>query len=114
VNLDQVCITKDATIEIALQKLQDNKKRFLICFDDKNIVLGLITDGDIRRCFLEGLIISDSISKVINSNFEYLTANSTFDQVCEKFKSDKIDFLPIVDRDMELKNIITKKRLFSA
>ena len=108
--MNNLIIKNKDSIKIALQKLQNNKKRFLICLDDSEVLLGLTTDGDIRRGFLDGLTVSDSISKVINTNFQYLTLNSSFDEVCEKFKSDKIDFLPIVNNNMNLVNIITKKQ----
>ena len=107
--MNNLIIKNKDSIKTALQKLQENKKRFLICLDNK-LVSGLITDGDIRRGFLDGLTVSDSINKVINTNFQYLTLNSSFDEVCEKFKSDKIDFLPIVNNNMNLVNIITKKQ----
>lgn len=108
--MKNLIINQNSSLKEALQKLQNNKKRFLICLDDSEVILGLISDGDIRRGFLDGLIISDSISKVINTTFEYLTIDSSFDEVCDKFKSDKIDFLPIVDKDMKLVNVITKKQ----
>ena len=108
--MNNLIIKNKDSIKIALQKLQNNKQRFLICLDDSEVLLGLTTDGDIRRGFLDGLTVSDSISKVINTTFEYLKIDSSFDQVCEKFKSDKIDFLPIVDKDMKFINIITKKQ----
>ena len=108
--MNDLVIKHSDNIKVALQKLQDNKKRFLICFDDNKTILGLITDGDIRRAFLDGFTIFDSISKVVNTYFEYLTVDSSFDEVCEKFKSDKIDFLPIVNQEMKLINIITKKQ----
>jgi mannose-1-phosphate guanylyltransferase/mannose-6-phosphate isomerase len=108
--IKNIIININSTILDALQKLQTNKKRFLICLDDKNTILGLVTDGDIRRGFLQGLVIDDSLQKLININFEYLKISSTFDEVCEKFKSEKIDFLPIVDSDMKFVNIITKKQ----
>lgn len=105
-----IIIKHNDNLKVSLEKLQKNKKRFLICIDDNNLVLGLITDGDIRRGFLDGVIITDSMKKVLNTTFEYLKIDSSFDQVCEKFKSDKIDFLPIVDKYMKLLNIITKKQ----
>lgn len=108
--MNNLIIKNKDSIKTALQKLQENKKRFLICFDNNKSVLGIVTDGDIRRGLLDGLTIFDSINKVINTNFQYLTLNSSFDEVCEKFKSDKIDFLPIVNNNMNLVNIITKKQ----
>jgi mannose-1-phosphate guanylyltransferase/mannose-6-phosphate isomerase len=109
-NFREITIYNNDTIKVALQKIQDNKKRFLICLDENNVVLGLITDGDIRRGFLESLTITDPINEILNSDFEYLTIDSSFNEVCKKFKSDKIDFLPIVDKDMKLINVITKKQ----
>ena len=108
--MNHLIIKQNESIKVALQKLQENKKRFLICLRDNEFIFGLITDGDIRRGFLDGLTISDVVSKVVNTHFEYLTVESSFDEVCEKFKSDKIDFLPIVEKDMKLVNIITKKQ----
>lgn len=108
--INNLLINCNATVKIALEKLQNNKKRFLICLDDRNCILGLITDGDIRRAFLNDLTISSSVSKVINRHFEYLNINSTFEQVCKKFKLKEIDFLPIVDGNMKLVNVITKKQ----
>ncbi|XDZ63095.1 CBS domain-containing protein [Alphaproteobacteria bacterium LSUCC0396] len=108
--MNNLIIRSSDSIRVALNKIQDNKKRFLICLDDNNTILGLATDGDIRRGFLLGLHMDDSVQKLININFDYLTVFSTFDEICEKFKSNKIDLLPIIDSDMKLVNIITKKQ----
>jgi len=108
--MNNLIIQQNDNIKCSLEKLQENKKRFLICLDDNEVILGLITDGDIRRGFLNGCTILDTVDKVVNSVFDYLTLSSPFDEVCEKFKSDKIDFLPIIDDNMKLINIITKKQ----
>lgn len=108
--MNNVIVKYNESIKLALNKLQDNKKRFLICLDENESILGLVTDGDIRRGFLQGLCIDDSVQTLINVNFQSLSINSSFNEVCEKFKSDKIDFLPIVDNSMKLINIITKKQ----
>lgn len=108
--MDNITIMYYDSIEAALKKLQDNKKRFLICVDDIKCVIGVLTDGDIRRAFLNNLNIEDKINNVYSSNFQYLYSTSPFNEFCEKFKSDKIDFLPIVDKEMKLINVITKKQ----
>lgn len=103
-------IENSDNIKTVLEKLQENKKRFLICTDSNGYVHGVLTDGDIRRGFLDGLTISDSVDKVLNNEFVYLKTISSFDDICEKFKSEKIDFLPILDEDMKFVNVITKKQ----
>jgi len=101
--------TTDSIIE-ALKKLEKSKKRFLCCINEENVLIGTITDGDIRRAFLKGSLITDKIHVVYNKNFNYLKHNSIFDTVCELFKSDKVDFLPIVNDEMKLMNVLTKKQ----
>ncbi len=107
--MNNLLINNNETIKNVLKKIQVNKKRFLICVDNCNRVTGVITDGDIRRAFLNDLTIKNTIENICSNNFEYLSLDSSFDRICEKFKSEKIDFLPIVDIDMKLVNVITKK-----
>ncbi len=107
---DKVIINSNEIIKSTLLYLQENKKRFLICVDKQNKVEGVITDGDIRRAFLNGLTINSYVNQVMTTIFEYIFITSSFYDVCEKFKSDKIEFLPILDKEMKLLNIITKKQ----
>jgi len=93
-----------------LEKLDNNKKGFLIVIDDDNKVLGTMTDGDIRRALLIGHDVFAPIEDIYNKKFDFLKIDATFDTICEKFKSDKINFLPIVNKDYKLINIITKKQ----
>jgi mannose-1-phosphate guanylyltransferase/mannose-6-phosphate isomerase len=103
-------IYHESNIKDALNLLQKNQKRFLVCLDYNEKILGVITDGDIRRALLDNLTIDDKIEKLYNKNFKYLKTNSTFDEVCKLFKSDKIDFLPIVNEEKKLINVLTKKQ----
>ncbi len=105
---NNIIIKEDETINKALKKLEINKKRFLIVLNEENKVIGTLTDGDIRRSFLRGLDINSII--YYNKDFKFLNINSTFDEVCELFKNEKVDFLPIVDKNNKLVNIITKKQ----
>ena len=108
--MNAVIIDTRESILNAIEKLQKNKKRFLICVNNEEVVEGVITDGDVRRGFLEGYMLKDSVQSILNQDFEYLLTTSKFDHICEKFKSEKIDFLPIVDHNLKLKNVITKKQ----
>ncbi|QKF81084.1 CBS domain-containing protein [Halarcobacter ebronensis] len=108
--MNSIIIMHNDTIKTALEKLQKNKKRFLICLDDKKYLLGVVTDGDIRRAFLNSFTLEDKIDNVYCHDFQYLYLTSSFSEVCEKFKSEKIDFLPIINKDKKLVNIITKRQ----
>lgn len=95
----------------ALQKINDNQKGFLIVEDDKGIVLGTLTDGDIRRAFLNGKKLKDTVEGSYKENFTFVNIEDDFSTVINIFKNKSINFLPILDERRVLKNIITKKNL---
>jgi mannose-1-phosphate guanylyltransferase/mannose-6-phosphate isomerase len=95
----------------ALHKIEENKKGFLIILDDKDHVVGTLTDGDIRRALLSGKNLNAQIEDIYNKDFKYVYDTDEFGDVVEIFKSIKIDFLPILSHDGSLRNIITKKNM---
>lgn len=109
-NLELFSILPESSILLALQKIDANKKGFLIVTDEGGRVLGTLTDGDIRRSFINGKTTNETIKGIFNSSYEFIDINSSFEEVTEKFKSPKIDFLPIVDTEHRLVNVITKKQ----
>ena len=104
-------ISKTASIKEALIKIDKNNKGFLIVLNNEKKVIGTITDGDIRRLFISGLSLSDPI--VFKTSLKYLKDTDSFNKVCELFKSEKTNFLPICDDEMRFVNLITKKQFHS-
>ena len=95
----------------ALTKIDANKQGFVIVIDEENKVLGVLTDGDVRRAIINGRTSEESISNVYTSNAKKVSVNDGFEIVTELFKSQAIKFLPIIDSDEKLVNIITKNQM---
>lgn len=113
-DLSQYTIQPTQTIFDALGKIEFNKKGFLIVTNENDIVLGTMTDGDIRRAFLKGLTVNNSIETIYSKNFNYINIEDSFERVIELFKPSKINFLPIIDARGKLTNVITKTQLHYA
>ncbi|WP_457563542.1 CBS domain-containing protein [Caminibacter pacificus] len=107
-DLNDFIINRDATIIDALKKIDKNKKGFLIVVDEFKKVVGTLTDGDIRRELIKGRKLENKIE--YNRKYEKIYTNESFFTISEKFKSEKISFLPIVNEDNVLQNVITKKQ----
>jgi len=107
---EKLTIDSSALLREALELIDENKKRFLICLNEVNEVVGIITDGDIRRALLDGVQLTDRLTKVYQDDFKFLNTTSSFDEVCEIFKFDKIDFIPVLNKKKKLVNILTKKQ----
>lgn len=108
--LDKLKLSQKSTILEAIQKIEENKSGFVLVIDKEKLI-GTLTDGDIRRALLNQYKVTDSIMNIIKPNFEYLRITDSFDSIINKFKNSKIQYLPIVDHDDRLVNVITKKQL---
>lgn len=109
-NFDLYTIEYNAPHLKAFQKIEENRKCFLIVLKDEKVV-GTFTDGDVRRAFLKGVLVSDSIEKTYNKNFEYLEENHGVIDAIKQFQRGHIKFLPVLDKQGKLKNIVTKENL---
>ena len=61
------CLDKNKSIRDAIELLEAAKNKLLVVLD-KGRVLGTITDGDMRRHFLKGGLLSDAVSYAMNSD----------------------------------------------
>ena len=64
------CHISDMLID-AWKKINDNGKHTVFVVDEKNVLKGIITDGDIRRFLLSGGSLNDKVTSVVNTNFVY-------------------------------------------
>ncbi|WKY48559.1 CBS domain-containing protein [Eubacteriaceae bacterium ES3] len=109
--LDNYILEEHENIEKALKKIDDNRKGFLVITDQSNKVLGTLTDGDLRRAFINGLTTVDKVCSIYNKNFKTLSNQDDFSKAIELFKKTRVEFLPIINKRGELINIITKKNM---
>ncbi len=109
-NLTLFTASPDISVRDALKMIDENKKGFLIIADDNDAVLGTLTDGDVRRAFLKGASVDDGIEGLYTRNSKFLKQSDGIPKATEMFKSESIKFLPIVDEETRLLNIITKIR----
>lgn len=101
-------ILEDTTILECLRIIDKTKKNFLIVLDKTGVLIGIITEGEIRRLILKGLSLADNI--IYNNKFICINQEDSFLKLFEYFKIDKINFIPIVDNSGKLVNVITKKQ----
>lgn len=109
--LQPFIIEQDKMALEALKKIDQNRKGFLIVIGDNESVAGVLTDGDIRRAFIKGVSINDSIGEIYIKEFESLKLADGIAGAIELFKNEAIKFLPVIDDNGKLLNIITKSQI---
>ena len=106
--LKTLFVKENATVKQVLNKLQKLKiknQKFCLVSNSKNKIIDVLTDGDIRRILLKTDKLDAQIKHFLKKKFFYsreknLTKNKKF------LKLKKIKFLPILNQDNSLKDII--------
>jgi dTDP-glucose pyrophosphorylase len=97
----------------SLEELPGNDIRILFVTDEKNKMLGTLSDGDIRRGLLNGFLISDNISKYINTKFKYLKKGEEDLEKIKEFKSEGVFLVPVLDDNNCLVEILNFEQLIT-
>ena len=69
---------------------------------DNNVVVGTITDGDIRRGIINGLTIDDSLEKFIFRNFSFIEEGNEDFSKLQEFRKRKLKAVPLLTKNKQL------------
>lgn len=103
-NLETFIAAEENSIREVMKKIADNAKGLVfICKDGR--LLATVTDGDIRRYILAGGDIEGEVSKAAHYSpvFAYREESGSAKDIMIK---QGVTALPIVTRDMEIKDIV--------
>lgn len=88
-----------STIQQAIHSLENSSMQIVLAVSPGNKLVGTLTDGDIRRAFLKGHRLDDSIDDVIHYNPLVVPPQMGRDLVLQLMKINKVHQLPIVDQE---------------
>lgn len=113
-NLKSLCVTSDSSILDAMSTLDRNGKGITLVvnsLDDMELV-GIVTDGDLRRAILRNVNTQSNITTVMNNSMITGNCGLVYEEVLSIFLHRKINHLPIVDQNKKLKDLIVLKDLY--
>lgn len=105
-----ITVGPDEFISAAIQKLADHNKGALPVCNDKNELLGIVTERDIvRKCFVRGGDFTNKkIMDIMTKQVAITTLDDDLDYAIKTMKKEKIRHLPIVD-DKKVVGIISMR-----
>lgn len=109
-NTEKYLINDNASIKEALIKVEENHYGMIFTKSSTGKVIGLATDGDIRRALLRGVNLDDSISVCVNREFVSASTEFSREQLIKRLDS-QIRFIPILDEAGKLHSVVSKDYL---
>ena len=88
-----------SSIKDAITVINDFPAQIALVVDQSSILLGTITDGDVRRGLLKGFSLSDEVTKIMNKNFQFISGVYNNDQILKLMKKKSIKQVPIIDKN---------------
>ena len=100
-DIDTLICRETDTIRHTMKVIGEGRKKIAFVLElHSNKIIGTVSDGDIRRALLDGLEMSDSVSKCMYTEFTYINNNNSNIQFFSAYEG--INIIPVVDDDMNL------------
>lgn len=87
----------NSTIKQAIAKLNDTGLQIVLVLNERDTLLGTVTDGDIRRGLLRGLALDEPVDSVMRSNSLVVPPEMSREMVLQLMHANRFRQLPVVD-----------------
>lgn len=105
--MEKFLVNKETNILEALKKITSNRAKHLVVVDNKNRVIGILSDGDIRRAILKKIKLQAKIAKIFNKRFLFFNEKQFSSKRAMILMAKKnISFAPILNAKKKLVDVI--------
>jgi len=115
--VDEIKISPSTLIRKALEVIDQGAMKIALVVDEEQVLIGTLSDGDIRRGLLSGLGMEDSIETIYNKKPTVCRLNDPKEKIIQTAVSRRVYQVPLVD-DMgkvvklaEIDHLIKKEKL---
>jgi dTDP-glucose pyrophosphorylase len=96
---EEALVEADTSIEKVMGIIADASLQAAIVVDEKNKLLGMVTDGDIRRGILGGVGLEEPVERVMNKEPTTVLSGADEQIILSVMKNKKIHQVPVVDEE---------------
>ncbi len=110
--MKQLFIDEESDIITALKQMDSVGKKLLIV-QRNNKYFSLISIGDIQRAIINNLPLHAKINKIIRKQVVVAYENDNQNVIKDKMLNARVEFMPILDQDGNLKDIVFWESIFT-
>lgn len=111
--IQNISISKNATILDALKRMDLIKRKLLIVTNDENLFCGLVSIGDIQRAIIKDINITEEIQKILRDDVIIAHQNDDIENVKTRMKERRNEFMPIINDERKVVKVIFWDELFT-
>lgn len=106
-------IKNNITLKQSIIKMTEFKQSFIL-YVENELLLGIFTDGDLRRILNNNYNLEEKIKNLINKNVLYFNEDELINNIIENYKNSSFldSGIPILDSNKKIKGILNKSVLF--
>lgn len=108
-NYSNLTVTPSASLKEALKVIDAGAMRLALVVDDDGILLGTLSDGDVRRALIHGLSLAEPVSRAMNRMPRTVLASADRNDVVATMEKNDLLVIPIVDSKQHLVGIFSHK-----
>lgn len=111
---DNVIVTyKSQSILDSIKLLNKSSKSIIFFVNSKGILIGSLTDGDIRRSLLKNRALNENVMFAINKKCYFVYTNFDNKKVLKKINDQDLIAVPVLKKDKKITNVVYSKNLIS-
>ncbi len=111
--ISQHIINEDRSVLDALHSinsLKSNETLTLFVTDKDNVIIGSLTDGDIRRSLTTNGTLATKVGNIAHRNFIYLMHGDYDLKIINSARNKGIELLPVLDRQHRIVDLVNLKK----
>ena len=101
------CIPKDTSIIETLRTIDKAALQFALVVSEENHLIGVVSDGDIRRGLLRGVALSSPVEEIMNTKPVVANICQEKHYIANMMRKYALHHIPVVNENNELVNLYT-------
>jgi dTDP-glucose pyrophosphorylase len=112
--IHDISIREDSTLRVAMEAIQRGACWLALVIDAEGVLLGLVTDGDVRRALLAGATLNDPVEPHMKKKFTAVPPTAGRSEVLDIMRARTLNQIPIVDEAGKLVGLHLLREIIGA
>jgi len=113
-DISSFIIHPDNSLRKAMKQLDESHSKLLFLADEKDTLLGTLTDGDLRRWILNGGDLETNVEKVCHLKPYFVYEDYDIEEVRKEVLKEKFSAVPVVSDEKKILHILFWDVLFES